>query len=420
MLIYKPIDTRIETICGRQIFDSRGNPTVEACVILRSGAIGCAAVPSGASTGIFEAHELRDGDKAYGGKGVSKAVAFINGELRDALRGMDSANQNAVDTAMRALDGTENKSRLGANAILAVSLACARAAANCYSLPLYRWLGGINGMTMPVPMLNILNGGAHAGNNIDIQEFMIVPSGAGNFAQTMRMATEVYSALGKLLRQRGLATTVGDEGGYAPNLDADEQALELICEAITTAGYGCGSDVFIALDAAAGEWQQDDDYLLPKQGKRLTRDQLIDYFADLTERYPIISLEDPLGQDDFEGFAKLSARLSNVQTVGDDLFVTNPARVRKGIKSGSARAVLVKLNQIGTLSETMETVRLAQANNMRTIISHRSGETGDTFIADLAVALNAGQIKTGAPARSDRVEKYNRLLAIESELLGGI
>ncbi len=409
-------DSNISVVTARQVFDSRGNPTVEALVLLSCGARGRAMVPSGASTGQYEAHELRDGGTAYGGKGVLSAVENIKGEIFEAIRGMDAQNISRIDRTMLELDGTENRSRLGANAILAVSLAAAKAAAAACSLPLYRWLGGINAVRMPVPMMNILNGGAHADNSVDIQEFMIVPKGARSFAEAMRMSTEVYSSLKKLLKSYGHTTAVGDEGGFAPDLAEDEEALRLICDAIEAAGYVPGTDICIALDAAAGEWEEAEGYRLPKRGVRMTTDQLCDYFAGLCSRYPIISLEDPLGQNDFEGFARLTARLSGVQVVGDDLFVTNTARLKKGIEHKSATAILIKPNQIGTLSETLDAIRTAQANGMSAVISHRSGETEDSTIADIAVATNAGQIKAGAPARSDRVAKYNRLLRIESQL----
>ena len=409
---------RIAAVRGRQIFDSRGTPTVEAEVYLENGAAAVASVPSGASTGRHEAVELRDGDPAaYGGKSVLKAVRAVNQDLNEALHGLPANNQAAVDDAILRADGTDNKSRLGANATLAVSLACARAAAVAHGLEFYRYLGGAGGVTLPVPMMNILNGGAHADNNVDIQEFMIVPLGAGSFCHAMKMGTEIYAALKAALKSRGLATAVGDEGGFAPSLRDDEQALELLVEAIESAGYRPGADVAIAMDAAASEWTQGDGYRLPKNGQSLTREALIAHFADLAGRFPIVSIEDPLGEDDFEGFAHITEQLgARVQIVGDDLFVTNPARLEQGIRSRSANAVLVKPNQIGTLSETIRTVRLAQQHGYRTILSHRSGETEDTSIADIAVALNAGQIKTGAPARTDRVCKYNRLLKIEQTL----
>lgn len=409
---------RIAAVRGRQIFDSRGTPTVEAEVYLENGAAAVASVPSGASTGRHEAVELRDGDPAaYGGKSVLKAVRAVNQDLNEALHGLPANDQAAVDDAILRADGTDNKSRLGANATLAVSLACARAAAAAHGLEFYRYLGGAGGVTLPVPMMNILNGGAHADNNVDIQEFMIVPLGAGSFCHAMKMGTEIYAALKAALKSRGLATAVGDEGGFAPSLRDDEQALELLVEAIESAGYRPGADVAIAMDAAASEWTQGDGYRLPKNGQSLTREALIAHFADLAGRFPIFSIEDPLGEDDFDGFARITEQLgTRVQIVGDDLFVTNPARLEQGIRSRSANAVLVKPNQIGTLSETIRTVRLAQQHGYRTILSHRSGETEDTSIADIAVALNAGQIKTGAPARTDRVCKYNRLLKIEQTL----
>ncbi|MBE6754475.1 MAG: phosphopyruvate hydratase [Ruminococcaceae bacterium] len=407
-------NTCIKNVRALQIFDSRGKPTVFASVELAGGAVGTAAVPSGASTGIYEAHELRDNDDAYGGKGVRRAVANVNGELRDLLLGMDASQQQRIDRAMCELDGTAYKQRLGANAILSVSLACAHACAAAYDLPLYRWLGGVNAVRFPVPMMNILNGGAHAGNNVDIQEFMIVPHATG-FDDTMRMATEIYSTLGRLLKQKGLSTTVGDEGGYAPDLSDDEQALMLICDAIEAAGYKAGGEggVGIAIDAAASEWQDGEDYLLPKKQKRMSQGQLIGWFERLAGQYPIVSIEDPLGQEDMAGFREITQRLKGVQIVGDDLFVTNCERLRLGISEGAGNAILIKPNQIGTLSETLAAVRMAQTAGWGTIISHRSGETEDTTIADIAVGVNAGQIKTGAPARSDRVAKYNRLLAIE-------
>lgn len=364
--------------------------------------------PSSCGTGI---------PPAYGGKSVLKAVRAVNQDLNEALHGLPANDQAAVDDAILRADGTDNKSRLGANATLAVSLACARAAAAAHGLEFYRYLGGAGGVTLPVPMMNILNGGAHADNNVDIQEFMIVPLGAGSFCHAMKMGTEIYAALKAALKSRGLATAVGDEGGFAPSLRDDEQALELLVEAIESAGYRPGADVAIAMDAAASEWTQGDGYRLPKNGQSLTREALIAHFADLAGRFPIFSIEDPLGEDDFEGFARITEQLgARVQIVGDDLFVTNPARLEQGIRSRSANAVLVKPNQIGTLSETIRTVRLAQQHGYRTILSHRSGETEDTSIADIAVALNAGQIKTGAPARTDRVCKYNRLLKIEQTL----
>ncbi len=410
---------KIQHVCGRQIFDSRATPTVEACVTLENGVSASASVPSGASTGRFEACELRDNEKEYNGKGVSKAVNHINHTIREALTGECIFCQQAIDSKMIAADATENKSALGANAILAVSLACAKAAAESLNLPLYRYLGGIHGITLPVPMMNILNGGAHASNNVDIQEFMIMPVGANSFRDAMRMGTEIYIQLGKTLKERGLSTTVGDEGGYAPNLADDEQALALLVEAIERSGYQPGDDVRIALDAATSDWYHDGAYLVPKKQVQMSREEMISYFEKLAAKYPIISIEDPLAEDDFEGFAEITKRIGDkVQIVGDDLFVTNPQRLHKGIEMKSANTILIKPNQIGSLSETLETVRLAKEHGYHTILSHRSGETEDTSIADIAVALNAGQIKTGAPARTDRVCKYNRLLKIE-ELLGG-
>lgn len=409
--------TTIKDVYARRVFDSRANPTVCASVLLECGAVGTAMVPSGASTGIYEACEKRDGGSEYCGKDVSAAVHSARTELADAVRGIDASRQLHVDEALIATDGSQDKSRCGANAILAVSLACARAAAQARQLPLYRHLGGIYARIMPRPMMNILNGGAHAGNNVEIQEFMIVPQ-TQSFCECMRMSTEVYHALGGLLRQRGLSRCVGDEGGYAPDLESDEQALELICDAIASAGYRPGEQIAIALDAAASEWAQGTQYVQPKSGRSFTRDELAQYFEKLVHDYPIISIEDPLGQEDFEGFAMLSERLHGVQIVGDDLFVTNTSRLQRGIEHSSANAILIKPNQIGTLTETLDAVNLAQRSGMGVIISHRSGETEDSFIADLAVAVNAGQIKAGAPARSDRTAKYNRLIAIEEEISG--
>lgn len=408
----------IAGISAREIIDSRGNPTVEATVTLSDHSVGTAAVPSGASTGIFEAHELRDNDKArYMGKGVKNAVANVNDKIRKALCGQDALNQFAIDSAMIALDGTENKKALGANAILAVSLANAKAAANALSIPLYRYLGGVNGRTMPVPMMNILNGGAHAKNNIDIQEFMVMPVGAPSFSEGLRYCVEIFHTLGKLLAKDGLSTSVGDEGGYAPNLPDDEDAIKLILEAVAQAGYKPYEDIMIAIDAASSEWYTDGAYTLPKKNKRMSQGELIDYFVQLCGKYPIISLEDPLAEEDFAGFTELTRQIGDkVQIVGDDLFVTNTKRLEQGIAQNAANSILIKVNQIGTLSETLEAVALAHKNGFNSIISHRSGETEDTTIADIAVALNAGQIKTGAPSRSDRVAKYNRLLHIEQEL----
>ncbi len=405
--------TRVE---GFELMDSRGNPTVGARVTLCDGSEGFASAPSGASTGEFEAHEKRDGDTGrYGGKGVSKAVFAINNEIAPAIVGMECC-QRKIDEIMLRLDGTENKSRLGANAILAVSLAVAKAAAKSYKMPLYKYLGGINGVDLPRPMMNILNGGAHAANNIDIQEFMIIPYTAQSFAEGLRWCSEIYHTLGKILKQRGESCGVGDEGGFAPNLSADEQAIELIVEAIKTAGYST-EDVKIALDVASSEWYKDGEYILPKRQCKMTADELIAYYEQLTEKYPIISIEDGVAEEDWDGWKRLTERLGKkLQLVGDDLFVTNTARLKKGICEGAANAILIKPNQIGSLTETLDVIRLAQKKGYSTVISHRSGETEDTTIADLAVAVNSGQIKTGAPCRTDRVAKYNRLLVIENEL----
>ncbi len=405
-------NTAIKQIFARQILDSRGNPTVEAQVLLENGVTGAAAVPSGASTGKYEAVELRDEADNYNGKSVYKAVGNINHIINDALVGMDIFDQTSIDRRMIELDGTENKEHLGANALLAVSLAAARTGALACEMPLYRYLGGAAAMTMPVPMLNILNGGAHANNNVEIQEFMIVPIGAPTFAKAMEMSVAVYHSLGHILKESGLNTTVGDEGGFAPNLENDEQALKLIVRAIERAGLDPQHDIAIALDAAASEWKTPEGYRQPKIGRSFDTAGLIEYFECLIQDYPIISIEDPLGDDDFKGFSEITKR-TGIQIVGDDLFVTNSDRLQQGIASQSANAILIKLNQIGTLSETLQTIRMAKNNGYKTIISHRSGETADPFIADLAVAVNAGQIKTGAPARSERVCKYNRLTGIE-------
>lgn len=409
-------NTNISQIYARQILDSRGNPTVEAQILLENGVTASAAVPSGASTGRYEALELRDEADIYEGKSVFNAVAHITRDINEALSGQDIFDQIAIDRKMLEVDGTENKSNLGANAILAVSLAAARTAAMACGMPLYRYLGGIAATTLPVPMLNVLNGGAHANNNVEIQEFMIVPIGAPTFTKAMEMSTRVYHSLGHILKEAGLGTAVGDEGGFAPNLENDEQALQLILRAVERAGLKPERDIAIALDAAASEWKTPEGaYRQPKTGSCFTSEELMDYFDGLIRKYPIISLEDPLGEDDFAGFAEIRAK-TGIQIVGDDLFVTNTKRLDEGISMRSGNAILIKLNQIGTLSETLETIRLAKNNGYKTIISHRSGETGDPFIADLAVAVNAGQIKTGAPARSERVCKYNRLLGIESVL----
>lgn len=409
-------NTTIKQLYARQILDSRGNPTVEAQVLLENGVTAGAAVPSGASTGQYEAHELRDEASLYNGKGVLKAVSNIKHELNDVLKGCDVFNQTDIDRKMMEADGTKDKSRLGANAILAVSLAVARTASIACGMPLFRYLGGCAAMTMPVPMLNVMNGGAHANNNLDIQEFMIVPIGAPTFTKAMEMSCRVYHSLGHILKENNLGTTVGDEGGFAPNLECDEQGLNLLVRAIERAGMIPGKDIALALDAAAGEWKTPDGYRQPKNGNTYSSATLSDYFANLVQKYPIISIEDPFGDDDYEGFAELCGKTS-CQIVGDDLFVTNKERLIQGIEKQSGNAILIKPNQIGTLSETLETIRVARENNYKTIISHRSGDTADSFIADLAVAVNAGQIKTGAPARSERVSKYNRLLGIE-DLLG--
>ncbi len=408
---------RILSVRGFELMDSRSNPTVGASVILEDGSRGFAISPSGASTGAYEAHEMRDGDSSrYGGKGVLKAVSAINEIISPALIGKPADDQRLIDKTMTELDGTENKSRLGANAILAVSLAAAKSAAAHYGMPLYRYIGGINAKVMPRPMMNILNGGAHAANNIDIQEFMIIPFNICCFSEGLRRCSEIYHALGTILKSRGKATGVGDEGGFAPDLDSDESAIELIIEAIEKAGYTT-EDIKIALDVASSEWYSDGKYLLPKRNLKMTADALIEYYENLAEKYPIISIEDGAAEEDWNGWRKLTDRLGKrMQLVGDDLFVTNVRRFKKGIEEGAGNSILVKLNQIGTLSETLDVVELARENGYTAVISHRSGETEDTTIADLAVALNAGQIKTGAPCRTDRVAKYNRLLMIENEL----
>ncbi len=409
----------IVDILGRQILDSRGNPTVECEVTLDDGTVGRAAVPSGASTGIYEACELRDGEEAYLGKGTLRAVANINTEIAEELLGMNALDQPAIDQMLIELDGTENKSRLGANAILAVSLACARAAAESLGMPLYTYLGGVNAKTLPVPMMNILNGGAHANNNVDIQEFMIMPVGAPTFAEGLRMCAEVFHTLKTVLKENGTpAPGVGDEGGYAPNLKKDEDALKVIVQAIEKAGYQPGADFMIAMDGAVSEWYQEDGtYYLPKAKKTMTRAQMVAMWKKFVDHYPIISIEDGMGEEDWEGWAMLTRALgSRVQLVGDDLFVTNTARLKKGIELRVANSILIKVNQIGTLTETLDAIETAHRAGYTAVISHRSGETEDTTIADLSVALNAGQIKTGAPSRTDRVAKYNQLLRIEEEL----
>lgn len=411
---------RILSVQGFELMDSRSNPTVGARVILEDGSCGFAISPSGASTGAYEAHEMRDGDSArYGGKGVLKAVSAINEIIAPALKGIAADEQRLIDKTMTELDGTENKSRLGANAVLAVSLAAAKAAAAHYGLPLYRYIGGINAKVMPRPMMNILNGGAHAANNIDIQEFMIIPFNICCFSEGLRRCSEIYHALGSILKSHGKATGVGDEGGFAPDLESDEAAIELIIEAIEKAGYTT-ENTKIALDVASSEWYSGGEYLLPKRNIKMTADSLIDYYEGLAAKYPIISIEDGASEEDWNGWKKLTDRLGKrMQLVGDDLFVTNVRRFKKGIAEGAGNSILVKLNQIGTLSETLDVVELARENGYTAVISHRSGETEDTTIADLAVALNAGQIKTGAPCRTDRVAKYNRLHIIENELQQG-
>ncbi len=404
---------RIQKVYGCEILDSRGNPTVSATVQLTDGTMGTAAAPSGASTGKFEAIELRDGDqRRYDGKGVLKAVRNVSEIISPALEKVHSLTVREIDQVLQKLDGTPNKAHLGANATLAVSMACARAIAAHYRMPLYRYLGGATAHQLPRPMMNILNGGAHAGNNIDIQEFMIVPTGAGCFREGLRWCAEIYHTLGKQLKEQGLSTGVGDEGGYAPDLPSDEAAIEAVLGAVEKAGYG--GKVQIALDAAGSEWAQGNRYRLPKRGKEFSVEDMIEYWEGLVRQYPIISIEDPLGEEDFAGWAALTARLGEkVQLVGDDLFVTNIERLRQGIDEGAGNAILIKPNQIGTLTETLDCIELAKRSGYKTIISHRSGETEDTFIADLAVAVNAGQIKTGAPCRTERVAKYNRLLRIE-------
>lgn len=410
----------IVKVIGREILDSRGNPTVEAEVYLADGTVGRGTAPSGASTGEFEALELRDGDKGrYGGKGVSKAVENINTAINDAVCGLDASDIYAVDKAMIKADGTKDKSKLGANAILAVSIAAARAASISLDIPLYRFLGGISGNRLPVPMMNILNGGAHAANTVDVQEFMIMPVGAPSFKEALRWCAEVFHALAALLKSKGLATSVGDEGGFAPDLASDEEAIQYILEAVKNAGYEPGKDFMIAMDAASSEWKgsKKGEYVLPKAGTKFTSAELIEQWKKLVEKYPIISIEDALDEEDWEGWQLLTKELGGkVQLVGDDLFVTNTERLAKGISLGCGNSILIKLNQIGSVSETLEAIKMAHKAGYTAISSHRSGETADTTIADLAVALNTCQIKTGAPSRSERVAKYNQLLRIEEEL----
>ena len=409
--------TVIDNVTGREILDSRGNPTVEVEIELISGARGRAAVPSGASTGAHEALELRDGGKRYGGKGVERAVEHVNGEIRDAIFGLDAGDQRGLDKVLLDLDGTEGKSRLGANAILGVSLAAAHAAAAELGLPLYRYVGGANAHVLPVPLMNVLNGGAHADSNVDLQEFMLAPVGATSFREGLRWGTETYHALKQLLKDRGLNTALGDEGGFAPNLPSNENALELLQQAITAAGYEPGAEIALALDVASTEFFSDGTYDLHGEGRHFTSTEFADYLADLCDRYPIISIEDGMAEDDWDGWKALTDRVGNrVQLVGDDLFVTNVERLQMGIERATANSILVKVNQIGSLTETLDTVELGSRNGYTAVMSHRSGETEDATIADLAVATNCGMIKTGAPARSDRVAKYNQLLRIEGEL----
>ncbi|MDN5332036.1 MAG: enolase [Tepidanaerobacteraceae bacterium] len=408
----------IADVFAREILDSRGNPTVEVEVILEDGTLGRAAVPSGASTGQFEAVELRDNDpKRYKGKGVLKAVENVNEIIGPELEGMDALDQVAIDKLLIELDGTENKGRLGANAILGVSLATAKAAANYLGIPLYRYIGGPNAKVLPIPMMNILNGGKHADNNVDLQEFMIMPVGAESFAHALRMGAETFHSLKKVLSEKGLNTAVGDEGGFAPNLASNEDAIKYILEAIEKAGYAPGKDIFIALDAAATEFYEDGKYSLKGEGLELDPAEMVDYYVKLTEKYPIISIEDGMAEEDWEGWKLLTDALGKkIQLVGDDLFVTNTGRLAKGIELGVANSILIKLNQIGTLTETLDAIKMAERAGYTAVVSHRSGETEDTTIADLVVGVNAGMIKTGAPSRTDRVAKYNQLLRIEEEL----
>ena len=410
--------TNIKTIYGREILDSRGNPTVEAEVVLESGATGSASVPSGASTGTFEAVELRDNEKKrYMGKGVSAAVQNIREKIFPALKGKDALNQGEIDTTMRDLDGTSNKSKLGANAILAVSLAVARAGADALGLPLYRYLGGINAHLLPVPLMNILNGGQHADNNVDIQEFMIVPVGAQSYREALRMGVEVYHHLKNVLKGKGLGTAVGDEGGFAPNLTSNEDSLQVIVNAIESAGYEAGNDVLLALDVAASELFEKEKYHFKGEGLEMTPEELVDYYQKLVDKYPIVIIEDGLAEEDWDGWKKMTESLGQrISLVGDDLFVTNPLRLERGIKEGVANSILVKVNQIGTVWETLNTINMAKKNGYSCVISHRSGETADTVLSDLAVGVNSGFVKTGAPARSERTAKYNRLLRIEEAL----
>ncbi|KAA8675470.1 phosphopyruvate hydratase [Clostridium sp. HV4-5-A1G] len=408
----------IVDVTARQILDSRSNPTVEVEVVLEDGTMGKAAVPSGASTGEFEAVELRDGEtEKYKGKGVLKAVDNVNNYIAEELIGMNSFDQVLIDKTMIELDGTDNKGKLGANAMLGVSLACARAAAEYLGLSLYQYIGGVNAKVLPVPMMNILNGGKHADNNVDLQEFMIMPAGAPSFSEALRMGSEVYHTLKSILKSKGYDTGVGDEGGFAPNLKSNEEAIQVIVEAIQKAGYRPGKDIYIALDPASSEFYEDGKYNLKSEGKVLTPEEMVNFYVEITEKYPVISLEDGMAEEDWEGWAMLTEKLGNkIQLVGDDLFVTNTKRLKKGISKKVANSILIKLNQIGTLTETLNAIEMAERAGYTAVVSHRSGETEDTTIADLVVAVNAGQIKTGAPARSERVAKYNQLLRIEEEL----
>ncbi len=410
----------IYAIYAREILDSRGNPTIECEVELEDGSFGRAAVPSGASTGEHEAHELRDEDERYFGKGVAKAVENVNGIIAETLEGMDASDQTQIDNMLIGMDGTPNKSKLGANAILAVSMAVAKAAANYHEMPLYKYLGGIRSNILPTPMMNIINGGKHADNNVDIQEFMIVPVGAATFKDALRMGTEIFHNLKKVLKSKGYNTAVGDEGGFAPSLKSNEEAFDVILEAIEKSGYKPKDDILLAVDVASSEMYEDGKYKMFKSDSSLkTTEEMVQWYADLCEKYPIISIEDGLDQNDWDGWAQLTEKLGDkIQLVGDDLFVTNPEFLAKGIENNIANSILIKVNQIGTLTETFEAIRLAQANGYNCVISHRSGETEDTTIADIAVATNAGQIKTGAPSRSDRVAKYNQLLRIEDQFDG--
>lgn len=407
---------KVDHVRGYEVLDSRGNPTVKAEVLLSDGSVGIASVPSGASTGMFEAAELRDNDSGrYNGSGVTQAVKNVNSEIRKSMIDAKTIDQGRIDSMLINLDGTDNKSRLGANAILAASLALAKAAASHYKMPLYKYIGGVSADIMPIPLMNILNGGAHASNNIDIQEFMVMPVGADTFAESLRMGTEVYHSLKTVLKKKGLSTAVGDEGGFAPDLNSDEEAIECILDAIEQAGYNTDT-VKIALDAASSEWYKDGKYYLPKRGVTYETNELISYWEGLVSKYPIISIEDPLGEQDWSGWTDMTKRLGKqIQLVGDDLFVTNTQHLSRGIKENAANAILIKLNQIGTLTETLDAIKMARSAVYRAVISHRSGETEDTTIADLAVGTNAGQIKSGAPCRSDRVAKYNRLLRIGAE-----